>query len=81
MQPAALRFGGDDANNDDAADIEMDEEGEGEEEGGESLAPKAQMVVTACWLTMKEVSLLTGELARAVPLPGVGLCTLNQVDP
>ena len=43
---------------------------DGEAGPGESLAPKAQMVVTACWLTMKEVSLLTGELARAVPLPG-----------
>ena len=63
-------FGGDDDMNDDddAADVDMGEGGEGGE--GESLAPKAQMVVTACWLTMKEVSLLTGELARVVPLPG-----------
>ena len=53
---------------DDDADVDVDGDGDGD--GG--LAPKAQMVVTACWLTMKEVSLLTGELARVVPLPGGG---------
>ena len=35
-----------------------------------SLAPKAQTVVTACWLTMKEVSLLVGALSRAAPVEG-----------
>ena len=30
------------------------------------LAPRAQMIVTACWLTMKEVSLVIGEIARRV---------------
>ena len=34
------------------------------------LAPRAQMIVTACWLTMKEVSLVIGELARRVELDG-----------
>jgi hypothetical protein len=32
-----------------------------------NLAPDAQTITTACWLTMKEVSLLIGELSRAVP--------------
>ena len=36
-----------------------------------SLAPKAQTVVTACWLTMNEVSLLVGALSRAAPVEGV----------
>ena len=36
--------------------------------GGANLAPKAQMITTACWLTMKEVSLTIGELARGVPV-------------
>ena len=60
-------FGGDD---DDAHadDVDVDDDADGDHDGG--LAPKAQMVVTACWLTMKEVSLLTGELARVVPIPG-----------
>jgi hypothetical protein len=60
-------FGGDDG---DDVDVDVDDDGDGDGDGG--LAPKAQMVVTACWLTMKEVSLLTGELARVVPLPGGG---------
>jgi len=34
------------------------------------LAPRAQMIVTACWLTMKEVSLVIGELARRVDVDG-----------
>jgi hypothetical protein len=34
------------------------------------LAPRAQMIVTACWLTMKEVSLVIGELARRVEFDG-----------
>ena len=60
-------FGGDD---DDAHadDVDVDDDADGDNDGG--FAPKAQMVVTACWLTMKEVSLLTGELARVVPIPG-----------
>ena len=40
----------------------------GETVGGANLAPKAQMITTACWLTMKEVSLTIGELARGVPV-------------
>ena len=41
--------------------------------GGE-LALKAQAVVTGCWLTMKEVSLLMGTLARCTPPPGRLCC-------
>ena len=55
---------------DDGGDADDGSDGGGP--GGESLAPRAQMVVTACWLTMKEVSLLTGDLAAVVPLPGAG---------
>lgn len=40
----------------------------GETRGGANPAPKAQMITTACWLTMKEVSLTIGELARGVPV-------------
>ena len=29
------------------------------------LAPKSQIITTACWLTVKEISLLTGEVTRA----------------
>jgi|TARA_B110000977_G_scaffold90099_1_gene119696 hypothetical protein len=45
-------------------------EGGGSDSNTPSLAPKAQMIVTACWLTMKEISLVIGEIARRVPLPG-----------
>ncbi len=44
------------------------EDGEGEGEG--ELAPQAQVILTGCWLTMKEVSLLMGSLATYAPLPG-----------
>ena len=49
------------------------EDGDGDgggDGGGGSLGPEAQVVITGCWLTMKEVSLLTGALFRHVPLPG-----------
>jgi len=68
-------FGGGGGDDTDSPEFEMDGDGDDEGEGpgaSESLAPTAQMVVTACWLTMKEVSLLIGELARTVPLPGGG---------
>ncbi|KAL0046958.1 hypothetical protein WJX82_002976, partial [Trebouxia sp. C0006] len=45
------------------------EDGEGEGEG--ELAPQAQVILTGCWLTMKEVSLLMGSLATYAPLPAV----------
>ena len=48
-------------------DVDVDDAA-GETCGGENLAPKAQMITTACWLTMKEVSLTIGELARGVPV-------------
>ena len=52
---------------DDDDDVDVDDAA-GETCGGENLAPKAQMITTACWLTMKEVSLTIGELARGVPV-------------
>lgn len=36
----------------------------------ECLAPPEQMVMVGCWLSVKEVSLLLGTIARVVPLPG-----------
>ena len=35
-----------------------------------ALGTRTQVVLTGCWLTVKEVSLLTGALGRFVPLPG-----------
>ena len=69
---AAAAAGGayDDDDDDDVSGDDLDADVDQSEDGGVTLAPKAQTIVTACWLTMKEVSLLTGELARVVPLPG-----------
>ena len=69
---AAAAAGGayDDDDDDVSGDDDLDADVDQSEDGGVTLAPKAQTIVTACWLTMKEVSLLTGELARVVPLPG-----------
>lgn len=49
-------------------DLTEMEGGEGVE--GEGLAPRAQIIITACWLTMKEIALLLGSLAKCTPLPG-----------
>ena len=46
---------------------------------GASLAPRAQVIVTACWLTMKEVSLVIGELARRVDFDSDGLLDPEQL--
>ena len=54
----------------DAGDVVAEEGDAGE---GPVAAPRAQMIVTACWLTVKELALCTGELAERVPLaPGGG---------
>lgn len=37
---------------------------------GSEMAPREQMVMVACWLSMKEVSLLLGTVTRRVPLQG-----------
>ena len=58
---------GDDVVNDDEDD---DDNGDGDDVLNTELAPRAQMIVTACWLTMKEVSLVIGELARRVDVDG-----------
>ena len=39
------------------------------DEGGE-LGPRAQVMSTACWLTIKEASFLLGHLVQAAPLSG-----------
>ena len=38
-------------------------------EDGE-LGPRAQVMSTACWLTMKEASFLLGHLVQSAPLSG-----------
>lgn len=53
---------------DDIMDINLDEE---DFEDGEGVAPVEQMIMVGCWLSMKEVSLLLGTIAREVPLPGL----------
>ena len=50
----------------DSDDAEETVAADADESSGVSLAPRAQVIVTACWLTMKEVSLVIGELARRV---------------
>ena len=72
MMPCHMTAGAEEVDADDmeaqAEDIPT-EEGEGEGE----LAPQAQVILTGCWLTMKEVSLLMGSLATYAPLPGTWL--------
>lgn len=72
MMPCHMTAGAEEVDADDmeaqAEDIPT-EGGEGEEE----LAPQAQVILTGCWLTMKEVSLLMGSLATYAPLPGTWL--------
>ena len=51
---------------DDALDDADGSGSDGDASEERSLAPRAQVIVTACWLTMKEVSLVVGELARRV---------------
>ena len=55
-----------------AEDVDADdvEGGEADLEGGD-LAPQSQVILTGCWLTMKEISLLLGIIATCAPLPGV----------
>ena len=50
----------------DDAEESVGADADADESSGVSLAPRAQVIVTACWLTMKEVSLVIGELARRV---------------
>ena len=54
----------------DADDMEAQVEDIPTEEGEGELGPQAQVILTGCWLTMKEVSLLMGSLATCAPLPG-----------
>ena len=54
-----------------AEDVDADdmEAATGELEDGD-LAPQAQVILTGCWLTMKEVSLLMGAIAQSAPISG-----------
>ena len=40
-----------------------------------------QMVVTGCWLTVKEASLLLGSLAREVPIAKAGAASMSLFEP
>jgi len=57
---------GDESESDDDASGSDDEEG-GRDDATAGLAPEAQMVMTAAWLTMKEVALCCGALAERTP--------------
>ena len=39
----------------------MDDDFDGDDDGSSELAPMAQIITSACWLTVKEGSLLTGD--------------------
>ncbi|KAK9842206.1 hypothetical protein WJX81_000582 [Elliptochloris bilobata] len=47
---------------------------------GGLLAPRAQVLISGCWLTLKEVSLLLGTLARCVPLSGEAAAAGGLLD-
>ena len=42
----------------------------GGDAGDGDLGPRAQVMSTACWLTMKEASFLLGHLVQNAPLSG-----------
>ncbi|GAX83456.1 hypothetical protein CEUSTIGMA_g10881.t1 [Chlamydomonas eustigma] len=53
-----------------AEDVEEAADAEdGEDEGDEGLGPEAQVVMTACWTSLKEVGLVIGALVQDIPLP------------
>ena len=62
-----MHSGAEDVDADDVEGGEADLEEEGD------LAPHSQLILTGCWLTMKEISLLLGIIATCAPLPGVCL--------
>ncbi|EFJ43357.1 hypothetical protein VOLCADRAFT_96436 [Volvox carteri f. nagariensis] len=43
--------------------------GEGEEGDDGDLGPESQVIITACWTTVKEVSLVLATMVRHMPLP------------
>ena len=44
----------------------MDDDFDGDDDGSSELAPMAQIITSACWLTVKEGSLLTGDAMDCV---------------
>ncbi|KAL4419934.1 hypothetical protein ABPG75_007032 [Micractinium tetrahymenae] len=67
----------------DAHDMDIDE-ADAELAGGEgadALGPRAQIIMTGCWQSSKEVGLLLGVLARCLPLEGAAaLLTGDQLS-
>ncbi len=63
-----MHAGAEDVDADDMEGADMEGADMDVEDG--DLAPQAQVILTGCWLTMKEVSLLLGTLAACAPLPG-----------
>ena len=59
----------------DVEEVEVEEEeGGAGEEGGDGdialLGPRAQVILTGCWTTVKEVANVVAELCRSVPNGG-----------
>ena len=54
----------------DDLETEYDEPGQGTDGEGSVAAPRAQILITGSWLTMKEVGLLAAALARCIPSEG-----------
>jgi hypothetical protein len=62
-----------DADLDDLEELHCEADGAGQEvhtNGAVLSGPAIQLLITACWTSVKEVSLLIGTLARRLPLPG-----------
>jgi uncharacterized membrane protein AbrB (regulator of aidB expression) len=53
----------------DELEDEGDVEDAVEEEGGQFTGHSGQVLTVGCWLTVKEVGLVVGTVARNVPLP------------
>lgn len=51
-------------------DADADADGAGESDALSFLGPRAQVILTGCWTTAKEVANVIGELCRAVPTIG-----------
>jgi hypothetical protein len=72
---------GSDADLDDLDELHGEADTAGQEvhtNGAVLSGPAIQLLITACWTSVKEVSLLIGTLARRLPLPGAGLQQQQQ---
>ncbi|BDA45482.1 probable thyroid adenoma-associated protein homolog [Coccomyxa sp. Obi] len=77
MNISAMDVDGSDMN---FEDLEDDSDG-GDSNNDSQLAPRAQVIVTGCWLTLKEVALLLGCLAREAPLSRDDTPEMSFFDP